>query len=185
MFKRLSSKKYAVTKTYSKLEKQNSKLLKNLEKHTFNKKITKEKIVSTDNYSNDQLISMMKVYYVKCLEMHKNTIYYITVNFIGESISFYSIQENNVINHKIVLNDRVSYDCLLIKPKEYYQDKECSICYEKPDITLKCGHDFHNSCLSKYIKTQRVKQLEQQTPQERRLSNSITIDCPICREFIF
>ena len=36
-------------------------------------------------------------------------------------------------------------------------------------MTLKCGHDFHNSCLIKYIKTQRQNEsieTNQQSPQQ-------------------
>ena len=103
------------------------------------------------------------------------------------------------MKQQIILNDRVSDSCKIINPKEYYLDKECSICFDIPDTTLKCGHVFHNSCLIKYIKsirkTQEQEQVNPVNPVDehpitgrirRRLSqNIITIQCPICRAFIF
>lgn len=182
MFRR---KKNSYEIKYTKNEMMCSKFLKGLEKKTFNKVISKKKCVDTSDYTDEEMEKILNYYYQKCIALYNNTIYYLTLDFMGESISFYSYQENNKINHKIVFNDRVSNDCKIIKPIEYYQDKECSICYEKPDMTLKCGHDFHNSCLIKYIKIQRAKQIEKTQDTPRRLSSTVTIECPLCRSFIF
>lgn len=183
MFRRKKRNSYEIK--YTKNEMMCSKFLKGLEKKTFNKVISTKKCVDTSDYSDEEFEKILNYYYQKCIEMYKHTIYYLTLDFFGESVSFYSHKENDKINHKIVFNDRVSNDCKIIHSPEYYQDKECSICYEKPDITLKCGHDFHNSCLIKYIKTQRAKQIETNQGTPRRLSSTVTIECPLCRSFIF
>lgn len=183
MFRRKKKNSYEIR--YTKNEMMCSRFLKGLEKKTFNKVISTKKCVDTSDYSDEELEKILNYYYQKCIEMYKHTIYYLTLDFFGESISFYSHNENDKINHKIVFNDRVSNDCKINKSPEYYNDKECSICYEKPDMTLKCGHDFHNSCLIKYIKTQRAKQNEMQQDTPRRLSSTVTIECPLCRSFIF
>lgn len=183
MFRKKKKNLYEIK--YTKNEISCSKFLKTLEKKTFNKIISTKKCVDSSDYTDEQMRQILNYYYQKCLDMCKDTIYYLTLDFLGESITFYSHKENNIINHKIVFNDRVSDDCRIIKSSEYYQNKECSICYEKPDMTLKCGHDFHNSCIIKYIKTQRANLND--TPQDtpRRLSSIVTIECPLCRSFIF
>ena len=189
MFRRIWPKKnkyeVEVEPKYSKYDKQRSKILKDLEKYTFVDKITTNKYVSTYDYNNDQLIKILNVYYKKCLEAYQKTIYYITLDFMGESVSFYSVYENENINYHITLNDRISDACKIIKPKEYYDDKECGICYDKADTTLKCGHNFKNSCLVKYIKTLRSNLSPIKLNSLSQTSNTITIECPICRSFIF
>lgn len=180
---------------YTRYEKRCSNLLKNLEKKTFEKRITTNKYVSTYDYSNQELIEIIKTYYKNCINTYQNKIYYLTVDFLGESVSIYTIYDNNTIKQQIILNDRISDSCKIINSKEYYLDKQCSICFDIPDTTLKCGHDFHNTCLIKYIKSLRenqnqdapsvAAQTQNQLRRLRRISNIVTIQCPICRTFIF
>jgi hypothetical protein len=99
-------------------------------------------------------------------------------SYVEEGIYFYKeimfsnlnlICWNNLAEKKleIIIDNWVSIENFIKKPKKYYKDIECSICFESlystDARTLSCGHDFHLSCLLEW------------TIQKK--------NCPMCRKY--
>lgn len=66
------------------------------------------------------------------------------------------------------------------KVEEEEEKDECIICFEElyEDIELKCGHNFHLTCIIKFL-------LTKYEDYEKTLTMVFNFNCPMCRRKIF